>query len=34
VLAWWNARQASVDAQKLALQIAWAPVSVEVRRDR
>jgi hypothetical protein len=32
VTAWWNARQATVDAEKLALQIAWAPVGVEVRR--
>ena len=34
VATWWNARQATVDAEKLALQIAWAPIGVEVRRDR
>jgi hypothetical protein len=34
VEAWWNHRQAKVDAEKLALQIAWHPVGVEVRRDR
>ena len=34
VLTWWNARQLSVDAEKLALQIAWAPVSVEIREER
>ena len=34
VLTWWNARQTKVDAEKLALQIAWAPISAEVRRDR
>jgi hypothetical protein len=34
VATWWNARQATVDAGKLALQIAWAPIGVEVRRDR
>lgn len=34
VAMWWNARQASLDAEKLALQIAWAPISAEVRRDR
>ena len=34
VATWWNARQATVDAEKLAMQIAWAPISVEVRRDR
>ena len=32
VEAWWNARQAKVDAEKLALQIAWHPISVEVRK--
>lgn len=26
VEAWWNARQASVDAQQLAVQIAWMPM--------
>jgi hypothetical protein len=34
VLTWWNARQLSVDAEKLALQIAWAPVSVEIREEK
>lgn len=34
VATWWNSRQARIDAEKLALQIAWAPISVEVRRDR
>ena len=33
VATWWNARQASIDAEKLALQIAWTPISVEVRRN-
>lgn len=34
VAIWWNARQVSVDAQKLAMQIAWAPVSYEIRKER
>ena len=34
VEAWWNHRQAKVDAEKLALQIVWHPVGTEVRRDR
>ena len=34
VLAWWNARQTKVDAERLALQLAWAPVSVEIRAEK
>ena len=34
VATWWNSRQARIDAEKLALQIAWAPISAEVRRER
>jgi hypothetical protein len=34
VRTWWNARQTKVDAEKLALQLAWAPVSVEIRAEK
>lgn len=34
VLTWWNARQLRVDAEKLALQLAWAPISVEIQEQR
>jgi hypothetical protein len=34
VRTWWNARQTKVDAERLALQLAWAPVSVEIRAEK
>ena len=34
VRTWWNAQQTKVDAERLALQLAWAPVSVEIRAEK